>query len=77
MLQTNSYTNSKDFYSSRIRFITEQHCFSQREQMLGMVLQAAMSDKGLSVSDLLFVLNEVETAHQRSMEANFNETWKP
>ena len=45
--------------------------------MLGMVLQAAMSDKGLSVSDLLFVLNEVETAHQKSMEANFNETWKP
>lgn len=75
MSQTN-YTNTKDFYLSRIRFIMEQHCFEQREQMLGMVLQSAIGDRGLFVSDLLSIISEVETAHQKSLEANYNEQWK-
>ena len=72
----NNYTNTKDFYTARLRFILDQHSFAQREQMLGMVLQAAVSDKGLSVSDLLCVLNELEMSHQKSLEVNFNEQWE-
>ena len=71
-----SYFNSKEFYLSRIRFILEHHNFHQREQMLSMVLQAAMSDRALSVSELMFIINQVEVAHNKSMEANYNEMWK-
>ena len=65
--------NSKEFYLSRIRFIMDHHTFRQREQLLGMVLSAAMSDRALSVSDLLYVVNQVELAHQKSLEENYNE----
>ena len=68
--------NSKDFYLGRIRFILDQHDFAQREQLLGMVLSAAMADRALTVSDMLYVLSQVEEAHQKSMEANYNENWK-
>ena len=68
--------NSKDFYLGRIRFILDQHDFAQREQLLGMVLSAAMADRALTVSDMLYVLSQVEEAHQKSMEANYNESWK-
>lgn len=76
MATVGSYSNSKDFYLSRIRFILEQHNFEQREQLLGMVLQAAMSDRALSVSELMFIINKVEEAHQKSMEVNYNEQWQ-
>lgn len=65
--------NSKDFYLGRIRFIMDNHTFRQREQLLGMVLSAAMSDRALSVSDLLYVVNQVELAHQKALEENWNE----
>lgn len=65
--------NSKDFYLGRIRFIMDHHTFRQREQLLGMVLSAAMSDRALTVSDLLYVVNQVELAHQKSLEENYNE----
>ena len=65
--------NSKDFYLGRIRFIMDNHTFRQREQLLGMVLSAAMSDRALSVSDLLYVVNQVELAHQKTLEENYNE----
>ena len=68
--------NSKAFYEGRIRFILEQHSFDQREQLLGCVLSAAMGDRSLSLSDLLAVISQVESAHQKSMEANYNEMWK-
>ena len=68
--------NSKDFYLGRIRFILEQHDFQQREQLLGMVLSAAMADRSLTVSDMLFILSQVEEAHQKSLEANYNEMWQ-
>ena len=68
--------NSKDFYLGRIRFILEQHDFQQREQLLGMVLSAAMADRALTVSDMLFILSNVEEAHQKSLEANYNEMWQ-
>lgn len=68
--------NSKDFYLGRIRFIQDQHDFTQREQLLGMVLSAAMADRALTVSDMLFVLSQVEEAHQKSMEVNYNEMWQ-
>ena len=68
--------NSKDFYRGRIRFILDQHDFAQREQLLGMVLSAAMADRALTVSDMLFILSQVEEAHQKSMEVNYNEMWK-
>ena len=68
--------NSKAFYESRIRFILDQHSFEQREQLLGCVISAAMGDRSLSLSDLLAVISQVETAHQKSMEANYNEMWK-
>lgn len=67
----------KEFYEGRIRFILEQHSFPEREQMLGMVVSAAMSDKTLSVSDLLSVISQVELAHQKSLEVNYNEQWNP
>ena len=76
MAVTGSYSNSKEFYLARIRFIMEQHSFENREMMLGMVLQAAMSDKALSVSELMFIINRVEESHQKSLEANYNEQWK-
>ena len=68
--------NSRTFYEGRIRFIMENHSFIQREQLLGIVLASAMGDRGLSASDLLSVINQVELAHQKSMEDNFNEQWK-
>lgn len=77
MAVTGSYSNSKEFYLGRIRFILEHHDFVQREQMLGMVLQAAMSDRALSVSELMYIINKVEEAHQKSMEVNYNEQWQP
>ena len=76
MAVVGSYSNSKEFYLSRIRFIQDHHSFEQREQLLGMVLQSAMSDRALSVSELMFILNKVEEAHQKSMEANYNEQWQ-
>lgn len=75
MAVAGSYSNSKEFYLGRIRFIIEHHDFAQREQMLGMVLQAAMSDRALSVSELMFIINRVEEAHKKSMEDNYNEGW--
>ena len=68
--------SSRSFYEGRIRFILENHSFQQREQLLGRVLSAAMGDRGLSASDLLSVINQVELAHQKSLEDNFNEQWK-
>ena len=68
--------NGKDFYLGRIRFILEQHDFQQREQLLGMLLSAAMADRALTVSDMLFILSQVEEAHQKSLEANYNEMWQ-
>ena len=65
--------SSRSFYEGRIRFILENHSFQQREQLLGCVLSAAMGDRGLSASDLLSVINQVELAHQKSMEENYNE----
>lgn len=75
MAVNGSYFNSKEFYLGRIRFILEHHDFAQREQLLGMVLQAAMSDRALSVSELMFIINKVEEAHKKSMEDNYNEGW--
>lgn len=68
--------NSKDFYQGRIRFALEEHSFQEREQLLGMILSAAMGDRSLSVSDLLSVVNQVELAHQKSLEVNYNENWQ-
>lgn len=65
--------NSREFYLGRIRFIMDNHNFRQREQLLGMVLSAAMSDRSLSVSDLLYVVNQVELSHQKTLEENWNE----
>ena len=64
---------SRSFYDGRIRFILAQHDFGQREQLLGMVLSAAMGDRALSVSDMLYVVSQVEEAHKRSMEMNYND----
>lgn len=75
MAVSGSYSNSKEFYLGRIRFIMEHHDFAQREQLLGMVLQAAMSDRALSVSELMYIINKVEEAHKKSMEDNYNEGW--
>lgn len=75
MAVAGSYSNSKEFYLGRIRFILEHHDFAQREQLLGMVLQAAMSDRALTVSELMFIINKVEEAHKQSMEDNYNEGW--
>ena len=75
MAVAGSYSNSKEFYLGRIRFILGHHDFAQREQLLGMVLQAAMSDRALSVSELMFIINKVEEAHKKSMEDNYNEGW--
>ena len=72
----NCPVSGRSFYEGRIRFILEQHNFEQREQLLGCVLSAAMGDRSLSVSDMLAVISQVETAHQKSMEANYNEMWK-
>ena len=68
--------NSKEFYQGRIRFALKEHSFQEREQLLGMILSAAMGDRSLNVSDLLSVVNQVELAHQKSLEVNFNEGWK-
>lgn len=68
--------NSKAFYEGRIRFILDQHNFEQREQLLGCVLSAAMGDRSLSLSDLLAVISQVESAHQKSLEENYNEGWQ-
>lgn len=76
MATVGSYSNSKDFYLGRIRFIMEQHNFEQREQLLGMVLQSAMSDRALSVSEFMYIHSKVEEAHQKSMEVNYNEQWQ-
>ena len=75
MAVAGSYSNSKEFYLGRIRFILEHHDFAQREQLLGMVLQAAMSDRALTVSELMFIINKVEEAHKQSMEDNYNAGW--
>lgn len=66
----------KEFYQGRIRFILEQHSFEQREHLLGCVLSAAMGDRSLSVSDLLSVISQVEAAHKKSLEVNYNEMWQ-
>lgn len=65
--------SNKTFYDFRIKFILERHNFVLREEMLGMVLSAAMGDRNLSVSDMLYVISKVEEAHQKSMEMNYNE----
>lgn len=75
MATLNTYTNSREFYLARIRFILSQHDFVQREQMLGMVMSAAMSDRSLSVSELMVIHSKVEEAHQKSMEENYNHGW--
>ena len=67
--------NSKAFYEGRIRFAMEQHTFVQREQLLGMVLCAAMGDRSITVSDMLSLSSQVEAAHQKSLEENYRETW--
>ena len=67
--------NSKAFYEGRIHFIMDQHSFEQREQLLGMVLSAAIADRSLSVSDCLSVIGQVEEAHHKSLEVNYNEGW--
>lgn len=66
-------SGSRSFYDGRIRFILAQHDFYQREHLLGMVLSAAMGDRALSVSDMLYVVSQVEEAHKRSMEMNYND----
>ena len=68
--------NTCAFYEGRIRFALEEHSFQEREQLLGMILSAAMGDRSLSVSDLLSVVNQVELAHQKSLEVNYNEGWQ-
>ena len=70
-----SYSNSREFYLARIRFALNEHNFTQREQLLGMVNSAVLSDRALAVSEVMFILNKVEEAHKKSMEANFNEGW--
>lgn len=75
MAVAGSYSNSKEFYLGRIRFILDHHDFEMREQMLGMVLQSAMNDRALSVSELMFIVNKVEEAHKKSMEDNYNAGW--
>lgn len=67
---------SREFYAGRIRFILEQHTFIQREQLLGMVLSAALGDRSLTASDLLAVMGQIEIAHQKSLEVNYNEGWQ-
>lgn len=67
--------NSREFYEGRIRFIMDQHTFEQREQLLGCVVSAAICDRSLTVSDQLAVLAQVEAAHQKSLEVNYNEMW--
>lgn len=67
--------NSREFYEGRIRFIMNQHKFEQREQLLGCVVSAAICDRSLTVSDQLAVLAQVEAAHQKSLEVNYNEGW--
>lgn len=67
--------NSREFYEGRIRFIMNQHTFAQREQLLGCVVSAAICDRSLTVSDQLAVLAQVEAAHQKSLEVNYNEGW--
>lgn len=67
---------NKDFYLGRIQFIMDQHNFVQREQLLGMVLSAVMGDRSMPVSDCLAVISQVETAHQKSLEVNYNEGWQ-
>ena len=68
--------NNKGFYEGRIYFILATHDFATREQMLGMVLNAAMSDRSLSISDLLSVIGQLEEAHKKSLEANYNDGWQ-
>ena len=75
-LYGSSCTESLPWYLGRIRFILDNHSFSQREQLLGMVLSSAMGDRTLTASELLRVMSEVEGAHRLSMEANYNEGWK-
>lgn len=67
--------NSKAFYEGRIRFAMEHHNFVQREQLLGCILSAAMGDRSITVSDMLAISSQVEAAHQKSMEDNYNEGW--
>ena len=67
--------NSREFYEGRIRFIMNQNKFEQREQLLGCVVSAAICDRSLTVSDQLAVLAQVEAAHQKSLEVNYNEGW--
>lgn len=67
--------NSREFYEGRIRFIMNHHTFEQREQLLGCVVSAAICDRSLTVSDQLAVLAQVEAAHQKSLEVNYNEGW--
>lgn len=67
--------NSREFYEGRIRFIMNQHKFEQREQLLGLVVSSAICDRSLTVSDQLAVLAQVEAAHQKSLEVNYNEGW--
>ena len=68
-------SNRKAFYEGRIRFAMEYHNFAQREQLLGCILSAAMGDRSITVSDMLAISSQVEAAHQKSMEDNYNEGW--
>ena len=67
--------NSREFYEGRIRFAMQHHSFVQREQLLGCILSAAMGDRSITVSDMLAISSQVEAAHQKSMEDNYNEGW--
>ena len=67
--------NSREFYEGRIRFIMDHHTFEQREQLLGCVVSASICDRSLAVSDRLAILAQVEAAHQKSLEVNYNEMW--
>lgn len=74
--QLKCQSSGKTFYESRLRFILEHHNFAQREQLLGMVMSAAMGDRTLTVSELMSVLSMIEEAHHKSLEVNYNEGWK-
>ena len=64
-----------DWYLDRIRFAMT-HNFQQREELLCMIGRVAFIDSFLTEQEYNDILVKLNKAHTKSLEMNYNETWK-
>lgn len=70
----NCYPGVLDFYLGRIEF-TMKGNFTQRLDMLDMILRAAGWDDMLNPEEYRVILDNVKKAYIKTMEDNYNGNW--